>query len=319
MTANVTQTGTSSEVNNAPLHIIHAGSSSEVNNGAVSTEDRKIRASNWRKPDYQYFQRRELDDQLQRLKKGVPIILHGSIGVGKSSAALNYLVVNTDKYDISWLIDLKTFNNERVAESLTKLAKKFSTSYKEMLTSIEIRAEELNVIFLLDNLVFKNLKEEWFKDLWNVRHSINILITTNDRILNHPLWNISEKIEVDRFDEGIEFLKDINDDKEMKRKLCDYFGWNILGLTASKDYIIQNMISINDYLGMLKHKVAAKKVRDKEQNHETHLYIAVQTCLEKVEDKFFPVIAAVAFLSNNGIPEFLLSSQLPSSDPTSIY
>ncbi|XP_046853864.1 uncharacterized protein LOC124447007 isoform X4 [Xenia sp. Carnegie-2017] len=316
VTVNITQTGTSSEVNNAPLHITHAGSSSEVNNGAVSIEDNKIGASNWHEPDYHYFQRRELDEQLQRLRKGVPIILHGSIGVGKSSAALNHLVVNKDKYDISWLIDLKNFDSEQVVEPLTKLAKTFSTnmSYKEMLTSIEKRAEELNVIFLLDNLESKNLKEEWFKDLWNVHHSINILMTTNDRILNHPLWNISEKIEVDRFDEGIEFLKDLNDDKEMKRKLCDYFGWNILGLTASKDYIVQNMISINEYLGMLKHKVS-KKVRDEEQKHKIHLYIAVQTCLEKVEDKFIPVIAAVAFLSNNGIPEFLLSSQLPSSDP----
>ncbi|XP_046853863.1 uncharacterized protein LOC124447007 isoform X3 [Xenia sp. Carnegie-2017] len=317
MTVNITQTGTSSEVNNAPLHITHAGSSSEVNNGAVSTEDNKIGASNWHEPDYHYFQRRELDDQLQRLQKGVPIILHGSIGVGKSSAALNYLVVYKDKYDISWLIDLKNFHSEQVVESLTKLAKEFSTNmtYREMLTAIEKRAEELNVTFLLDNLESKNLKEEWFKDLWNVHHSINILITTNDRILNHPIWNISEKIEVDRFDEGIEFLKDLNDDKEMKIKLCDYFGWIILGLTASKDYIFQNMISINEYLGMLKHKVAAKKVRDEEQKHKIHLYIAVQTCLEKIEDKFFPVIAAVAFLSNNGIPEFLLSSQLPSSDP----
>ncbi|XP_046853872.1 uncharacterized protein LOC124447011 [Xenia sp. Carnegie-2017] len=317
MTVNITQTGTSSEENNAPLHITHAGPSSEVNNGAVSTEDRKIRASNWRKPDYQYFQRTELDDQLKRLQKGVPIILHGSIGVGKSSAALNHLVVNKDKYDISWLIDLKNFDSKQVVESLTKLAKKVSTnmSYKEMLTAIEKRAEELNVIFLLDNLESKNLEEEWFKDLWDVRHSIKILITTNDRILNHPLWNISEKIEVDRFHEGIEFLKDINDNKEMKIKLCEYFGWNILGLTASKDYIVQNMISINDYLGLLKNKVAVKKVRDEEQKHKIHLPIAVQTCLEKVEDEFFPVIAAVAFLSNNGIPEFLLSSQLPSSDP----
>ena len=38
MTVNVTLTGASSEVNNAPLHITHAGSSSEVNNGAVSIE-----------------------------------------------------------------------------------------------------------------------------------------------------------------------------------------------------------------------------------------------------------------------------------------
>ena len=38
MTVNVTQTGTSSEVNNAPLHITHAGSSSEVNYGAGSIE-----------------------------------------------------------------------------------------------------------------------------------------------------------------------------------------------------------------------------------------------------------------------------------------
>ncbi|XP_046853861.1 uncharacterized protein LOC124447007 isoform X1 [Xenia sp. Carnegie-2017] len=317
MTVNITQTGASSEVNNAPLHITHAGSSSEVNNGAVSTEDNKIGASNWHEPDYQYFQRRELDDQLQGLRKGVPIILHGSIGVGKSSAALNYLVVNKDKYDISWLIDLKNFDSEQVVESLTKLAKEFSTNmtYKEMLTPIEKRAEELNVIFLLDNLESKNLKEEWFKDLWNVRHSIKILITTNDLILNHPLWNISEKIEVDRFDEGIEFLKKLKDGKEKKRKLCDYFGWNILGLTVSKDYIDQYKITINKYLDLLNHKVAANKVRDEEQNHKIHLYVAVQTCLENVEDEFFPVIAAVAFLSNNNIPEFLLSSQLPSSDP----
>ncbi|XP_046853867.1 uncharacterized protein LOC124447007 isoform X6 [Xenia sp. Carnegie-2017] len=313
----MTVNGTSSEVNNAPLHITHAGSSSEVNNGAVSIEDRKIRASNWRKPDYQYFQRRKLDDQLQGLQKGARIILHGSIGVGKSSAALNYLVVNKDKYEISWLIDLKNFDSERVVESLTNLAKEFSTnmSYEEMLTSIEKRAEELNIIFLLDNLESKNLKEEWFKDLWNVRHSINILITTNDRIVIHRLRNISEKIEVDRFDEGIEFLEKLKDDKEKKRELCNYFSWNILGLTVSKDYIDQYEITINKYLDLLNHKVAAKKVRDEEQNHKIHLYVAVQTCLEKVEDKFFPVIAAVAFLSNNNIPEFLLSSQLPSSDP----
>ncbi|XP_046856430.1 uncharacterized protein LOC124449532 [Xenia sp. Carnegie-2017] len=300
MTVNLTPTGISSEVKSSN-----------------SAKDGKVRASNWRKADFEYFQRSELDDQLERLQKGVPIILHGSIGVGKSSAAFNHLVVNKNKYDISWFVDLRNSDSERVVESLTILAKEFgsNTSYKELLASIEKRAEELNVIFLLDNLESENIEEEWLDDLLNIRDSIHILITTNNRDLNHLLWNYSKKIEVDRFHRGIEFFKELEDDPEMKRRLCDYFSWNILGLTASKDYIVKNKISIDKYLAMQEHKEAAKKIRDKEQNKKRkHLYIAVQTCLEQIDDKFFPVIAAVAFLANNGIPEFLLSSQLPSSD-----
>ena len=117
----------------------------------------------------------------------------------------------------------------------------------------------------------------------------------------------------------MEFLRGIhaeNSEEDLK-ELCDLFGWNILGLTAAKHYMLKKKISARKYLKMLRDKVAAQKVRKTElriNRDRRILYESVRACLEEVGPDKFRAIAATSLISNTMIPEFFLSNLLSSND-----
>lgn len=199
---------------------------------------------------------------------------------------------------------------------MTDLAKKLTkkdVSYRQLFPIIKQLAENKDVIFMLDN-VERKPSAEWFKELWNIRHSVHIIITTNNASLSRELPDAQE-LQVDKFDEALEFLREIYDEnsEENLSELCSYFDWNILGLTIAKDYILKNKMTVKMYLNMLSDKVAAETVRQTElSGNERTLYASVRATFEQVDKDKFPALATISFISNKMIPEFFLSSQLSS-------
>ena len=242
--------------------------------------------------------------------------MHGTIGTGKTSATLHHIVSNKQKFAISWVLFVST-GEDRITESLTRLGKKLGVSYLDLFETIELKAKHEDIILFLDNVERKPLRE-WFARLLNIRSSIYIIVTTNNPslYLGLPDAETPDQLLVERFDEALIYLKDIhaqNSERDLQ-EICRYFGWNILGLSAAKQYMLSNKINIGKYLEMLRDKVTANKVHLAElDDRDRVLYESVRACLEAVGDKF-DAIAAASLLSNNIIPDFLLSNLLHSSN-----
>ena len=241
--------------------------------------------------------------------------MHGTIGTGKTSAALRHIFVNKQKFAISWIIDVST-GEDSIIKSLAGLAEKLGVSYDELFHTIEQKAENKDIIFLLDNVGGDPSNCDWFERLWSTRRSVYIIITTNNPSLD---VHDAEQLWVEKFEEALEFLRGIhaeNSEEDLK-ELCDLFGWNILGLTAAKHYMLKKKISARKYLKMLRDKVAAQKVRKTElriNRDRRILYESVRACLEEVDPDKFRAIAATSLISNTMIPEFFLSNLLSSND-----
>ena len=268
--------------------------------------------SNYYEPVHTYCPRKKLDDEIQKLQKGKLKILHGTIGTGKTTAAVHYIVVNQEKFAISWVIDVSAGEDSIVA-SLTDLAERLGASYRELFQTIKQNAEHEDFIFLLDNLEGKPCYK-WFQELWSIRRSLYIIITTNNPCLDLP---DSEQLQVEKFEEALVFLEEIRheNNEEDLLELCGHFGWNILGLTAAKDYMLKKKMSALRYLEMQHNRVAAQKVRQTElSNRDRILYASVRACLEEVDSDKFSAIAATSLISNTMIPEFFLSNLLSSND-----
>ncbi len=153
-----------------------------------------------------------------------------------------------------------------------------------------------------------------FKELWNIRRSVYIIMTTNNPSV---LDLAAEQLQVEKFDEALDFLEGIHSEnsEEDLKELCIYFGWNILGLAAAKHYMSKNKMSARTYLKILRDRAAAEKVRQAElSSHDRILYESVRACLEQVDRDKFSVVAATSLVSNNMIPEFLLSNLLSSNN-----
>ena len=239
--------------------------------------------------------------------------MHGTIGTGKTSAAQHYIEVNKQKFAIRSRIDVSTSTS--AIASLTKLAKKLGVSYQELFQTIQQRAErQEDIIFLLDN-VQKKPCDEWFRELWNIRSSVYIIITTNNTFLHTDLPD-AEELRVEEFDEALEFLKENRDDDgEDLLELCKQFGWNILGLTAARHYMLSKKMTARAYLKRLGESETARKDQGDSSGHPT-LYHSIRACLEEVDPDNFLAIATTSLISNNMIPEFLLSNQLSASNPS---
>ena len=197
------------------------------------------------------------------------------------------------------------------------MAEKLGVSYDELFRpTLEEIAAENEIIFLLDNLE-TTPSCEWFNELWSIRRSVYIIATTNN-----PCLNIAdaEPIHVEGFDEGeaLEFLEPLGSEnnEEDLSELCDHFGWNIMGLSVAQDYMLKHAITVHKYLEMQCNSEAAKTVRKTELNHHDQtLYVSVRTCLEGADGDKLSDIAALSCISNDAIPEFLLSNLLSSSNP----
>jgi tetratricopeptide (TPR) repeat protein len=181
--------------------------------------------------------------------------------------------------------------------------------------TIRQRAErQEDIIFLLDN-VQKKPCDEWFRELWNIRSSVYIIITTNIAFLHFDLPD-AEELRVEEFDEALEFLNEIHDDDgEDLLKLCKQFGWNILGLRVARDYMLQNKITARAYLKSMRVSETVRKNQGDSSGHPA-LYHSIRACLEEVDPDKFLAIATTSFISNNMIPVFLLSNQLSASNPS---
>ena len=268
--------------------------------------------SNCYEPVRSYYSRKKVDHEIEKILKGKPKILHGTIGTGKTYAARHYIDKNKKKFVISWYLNVST-SEDAIISSLHDLAEKLGVQYRLLFETLEQKAKNEYTIFVLDNVENKP-SSEWFKKLWNMRRSIYIIITTNNASLFLSLPG-AEELRVEKFDEAMEFLEDIhpNNSEEDLEELCNHFGWNILGLTTAKDYMLVKKMSARTYLKMLRDSEAAPKVRQNElSRHNRTLYASVRACLEEVDmDKFSALFVTISSLSNNMIPEFLLSSQLP--------
>lgn len=248
-------------------------------------------------------------------------MLHGTIGTGKTSAAQHYIDVNKQKFAIKWRIDVSTSTGEDSAiESLTKLAKVLGVSYRELFQTIQQTAErQEDIIFVLDN-VQKKPCDEWFKELWNIRSSVYIIITTNNAFL-HSYIPDAERLRVEKFDEALEFLKEICDDdllgnsRDDVLELCEHIGWNILGLTVAREYMLTNNKTPRGYLKSLVDSEIVRKYQGDSSGHPA-LYHSIRACLEEVDSDKFLAIATTSLISNNMIPEFLLTAQLSASNPS---
>jgi hypothetical protein len=223
--------------------------------------------------------------------------------------------VNKQKFAISWIIDVST-GEDSIIKSLAGLAEKLGVSYDELFHTIEQKAENKDIIFLLDNVGGDPSNCDWFERLWSTRRSVYIIITTNNPSLD---VHDAEQLWVEKFEEALEFLRGIhaeNSEEDLK-ELCDLFGWNILGLTAAKHYMLKKKISARKYLKTLRDKVAAQKVRKTElriNRDRRILYESVRACLEEVDPDKFRAIAATSLISNTMIPEFFLSNLLSSKN-----
>ena len=241
--------------------------------------------------------------------------MYGTIGAGKTSAARHYIDVNKQKFAISWRIDVSS-GKDSIIERLTDLAKRLEVSYRQLFQTIQQKAEnEGNIIFMLDNVENKP-SDEWFEELWNIRKSVYIIITTNSSHLHLGLPG-AEGFQVEKFDEALEFLKETsaeNSEQDLS-ELCKEFGWNILGLTVARDYMMTNKITARNYLKRLRDSETARKDQGMSSGRPT-LYHSIRACLEEVDSDKFPAIATTSLISNNMIPEFLLSNQLSASNPS---
>lgn len=265
--------------------------------------------SNCDEPVHIYFPRTKLDKEIQAIQKGKLKLLHGTIGTGKTSAALHYILVNKENFAVRWFLDVSRAEHTIIA-SLENLAEALGVSCDKL----GKKAENNEMIFLLDNLEKVPRGSKWFNLLWNIRSSVYIIATTNNRCLNLP---DAEQIHVDEFDEALEFLKPLHskNSEEDLLELCGHFGRNIMGLNAAKDYMLKKHVTARQYLKMQHDSGVAKKVRQTELNdHGRILYESIRTCLEVVESDKFSAIAATSCISNNMIPEFLLSNLLSSDD-----
>ena len=165
---------------------------------------------------------------------------------------------------------------------------------------------------MLDNLQ-KKPSSEWFNALWNIRRSVYIIATTNNPHLNLP---DTEQIHVEKFDEALEFLDPLRskNNEEDLLELCRHFDWNIMGLSVAQGYMLKHGRTVRNYLQMQRNSKAAESVRkDELKDHARILYVCVRTCLEDVDGDKFSAIATTSCISNNMIPEFLLSNLLSSS------
>ena len=239
--------------------------------------------------------------------------MHGTIGTGKTSAALHYIIKNQKKFAVRWHINVSSSEASTLKE-LERLAEKLGVSYDELFRpTLEQKAEENQIIFLLDNLQ-KKPSSEWFNALWNIRRSVYMIATTNNPHLNLP---DTEQIHVEKFDEALEFLDPLRskNSEEDLLELCRHFDWNIMGLSVAQDYMLKHGRTVCNYLQMQGNSKAAESVRkDELKDHARILYVCVRTCLEDVDGDKFSAIAATSCISNNMIPEFLLSSMLSSSN-----
>ena len=87
-----------------------------------------------------------------------------------------------------------------------------------------------------------------------------------------------------------------------------------MGLSVAQDYMLKHGRTVRNYLQMQRNSKAAESVRkDELKDHARILYVCVRTCLEDVDGDKFSAIAATSCISNNMIPEFLLSNLLSSS------
>ncbi|XP_028398640.1 uncharacterized protein LOC114522206 [Dendronephthya gigantea] len=279
-------------------------------NTSTTLED----VSNCYEPVRSYCSRGKVDHEIEKIQRGKPKILNGTIGTGKTYASRHYIDENKQKFVISWFLDVSA-TDDSIILSLNDLAEKLGVQYRLLFETVKQKAVGKDVIFVLDN-VQKKPSSEWFKKLWNIRSLIYIIITTNNASLFLSLSN-TEVLQVEKFDEAMAFLQDIhpkNSEEDLK-ELCNHFGWNILGLTTAKDYMLTKKMTTRIYLKMLYDSEAAPKVRQNElSTHQRTLYASVRACLEEVDKNRFSALATVSFISNSMIPEFLLSNQLPSSN-----
>ena len=247
--------------------------------------------------------------EVQRIQKGKPILLHGTMGTGKTSTALHLIELNKQRFSIRWFVDVSS-GEDAILASLTDLAERLRVSYDNLFQTIQEQAMVKEIIFLLDNMS-KPSDSEWFTKLWNIRHSICIIITSNEVCLDHA---DVKKLLVDRFDEAVAFLKDVRtENAEDVWNLCEHFGWSVLGLTAAKSYMMENELSADEYLGMQYDRVAAFEVRQDElSKRDQTLYSSVSACLEEVDESIFQAFACVSLISHQMIPEFLLICQISS-------
>ncbi|XP_028397851.1 uncharacterized protein LOC114521572 [Dendronephthya gigantea] len=281
----------------------------------------RVAISNCHEPLFSYYPRREIDDKIKRIEKGRPKTLHGTIGTGKTSAALHYINENKEKYAVSWYIDVSVGEGS-IIDLSNQLAKKdvpstslpeVHVSYRQLFTTIKEIAKNKDVIFMLDN-VERKPSAEWFRELWNIRHSVYMIITTNNPSLSSELPD-AEELQVGEFDEAEKFLREIRDknSNEDLSKLCKYFESNILGLSVAKDYILRNKMTVNKYLKLLSDKKAAEIVHRTElSKNERTLYAGVRATFEQVDEDKLSALATISFISIKMIPEFFLSSQLSS-------
>ena len=131
-------------------------------------------------------------------------MLHGTIGTGKTSAALHYVKVNKKNFVISWRVEASAVDDDIISE-LTRISGKLGVSYEELFQTIEQRARNEEIIFVLDNME-KKPDTQWFKELFDIRCMIQIIITTTN---NSPwCWDFpdTEELELGKFDDALGFL-----------------------------------------------------------------------------------------------------------------
>lgn len=235
----------------------------------------------------------------------------GTIGTGKSSAALHYIDTNNSKFSITCLIDVPS-GEGNIVELLTDLAEKLDVSYSELFQTIKQRAKNEDIIFMLDHVIGKELSHEWFRELMNIQRLVYMIVTTNDDP-QPSVFQDAEVIQVEKFDEALEFLQTcpeirLEDNEEGLTELCGQMGWNILGLAAARDCMVKNKLTARVYL---------KRLADsKTAANESPLYRSIHLCLSQVDPDKFSAIATTTLISNTMIPEFLLINQLSSSNPS---
>ena len=278
----------------------------------ISATPNTIRVSNCRIACNSYWPRQKLDDKIRKFEKGNTKVLVGTIGTGKSSAALHYIDTNNSKFSITCLIDVPS-GEDSIIKLLTDLAEKLDVSYSELFQTIKQRAQNEDIIFMLDNAIETELSHEWFGKLMNIRTSVFIIVTTNDNPQPSVFGNASEIIPVEKFDEALEFLEDcqeirLEDNQDGLTELCGQMGWNILGLTAARDCMVKNKLTARVYL---------KRLADSETAaNESPLYKSIPFCLRQVDPDKFSAVATTTLISSTMIPEFLLINQLSSSNPS---
>ncbi|XP_028407460.1 uncharacterized protein LOC114530072 [Dendronephthya gigantea] len=262
---------------------------------------------------FEYFERESIDAEVQEIKKGEPVLLHGPTGTGKTSIAEHFIELNKQKFFIRWFLDVSEAEDSIVA-SLTNLARKLGVSYDQLFETINKQATERKMIFLLDNS--SKLKgsaltrPRWFTKLWSIRKSIYIIIVSKEVFLEP---DEAKRIAVEEFKEAEAFLKDVHtNNPEDIPKLCEHFGWNILGLSVAKWYMMEYGFLAHEYLEFQYDRVKEDVRRTELDRHGKTLFSSVYACLEKVDDSILRTIACVSLIYHQMIPEFLLIGQFSS-------